>query len=160
MLRLRFALPLALALASGTVAAQQYTTLEERMTGAEFKAAGLDKLSAAELAALNAWLQKQAGRTLVATPAAAAPMADRVGFDDAPVRREISSRIVGEFRGWSGGTEFVLENGQVWRQSEAGELTGIAPLQNPKVFIRPGMIGGWSLQVEGYNSRVKVKRIR
>jgi len=29
----------------------------------------------------------------------------------------VESRIRGEFKGWSGDTEFELENGQVWKQS-------------------------------------------
>src|SRR5690625_5867296 len=34
-----------------------FSSLEERMTGKEFKQAGLHKLSEDELAALNAWIQ-------------------------------------------------------------------------------------------------------
>ena len=39
----------------GAAAAQE--ALQDKMTPAEFKAAGLDKLTPAELASLNAWLQ-------------------------------------------------------------------------------------------------------
>ena len=30
---------------------------------------------------------------------------------------QITSRILGEFKGWSGYTKFQLENGQIWQQS-------------------------------------------
>ena len=33
-------------------------------------------------------------------------------------------------------------------------------MTNPKVSIRPGLIGGWRLQVDGYNSVAKVKRVQ
>jgi hypothetical protein len=61
-------------------------TIEQSMTPEEFKAAGLDKLSSAELARLNTWLQNRgqpqaaaAGEPVaaepVAAPVAAAPVA-------------------------------------------------------------------------------------
>ena len=56
------ALPVALCLALAAIApahAQRTVSgdLQSEMTPSEFKAAGLDKLSPAELAALNGWLQ-------------------------------------------------------------------------------------------------------
>ncbi len=35
---------------------------------------------------------------------------------------QITSRILGEFKGWSGYTKFQLENGQIWQQSSEGLL--------------------------------------
>lgn len=65
-------LSLALVLAAGTGQAQESTApLRQQMSAEEFKAAGLDKLSAAELAALEAWLQQRTAGTTVAAPAAA-----------------------------------------------------------------------------------------
>ena len=65
-------LSLALVLAAGTGQAQESTApLRQQMSTEEFKAAGLDKLSAAELAALEAWLQQRAAGIAVAAPAAA-----------------------------------------------------------------------------------------
>ncbi len=154
---------LALALVSGAAFAQTYSTVEERMTGAEFKAAGLDKLSPEELAALNAWLQKQSGRVLAADSGyapMAQPVEDRNGFDDAVARREIHSRLVGDFSGWDGHGRFVLENGQEWQQVDESVLAGIKTLSNPQVTIKPGLISGWKLQVQGYNSTAKVERVK
>lgn len=153
---------LALALISGTVSAQSYSTLEERMTGAEFKTAGLHKLSNEELAALNAWLQKQSGRVLSADAGASSstPSQDRNGFAAVSERTPIDSRLVGDFKGWRGGTRFILENGQEWLQVDKEVLAGIKTITNPAVTIRPGLISGWRLKVEGYNSTVQVKRVK
>ena len=71
---------------------------------------------------------------------------------------EITSRIIGQFDGWTGKTEFRLENGQVWTQSGNGFLK--VSLNNPKVTIEKATFGGFRLSVEGYNSRVKVKRVQ
>lgn len=152
---------LAITLLSGAVNAQSHSTVEERMTGAEYQAAGLHKLTAEELAALNAWLQKQSGRALATSSAraAAAPAEDRSGFENA-ARHTVTSRIAGEFKGWNGGTRFVLENGQEWVQTDAAVLTGIKTLTNPAVTIKPGMFSGWLLNVEGYNSTTRVKRVK
>ena len=71
---------------------------------------------------------------------------------------EINSRIVGKFNGWTGETEFRLDNNQIWKQSGNGFLK--VSMNNPKVKIEAGMFGGYILSVEGYNSRVKVKRVK
>ncbi len=71
----------------------------------------------------------------------------------------IQSRIAGTFDGWSGKTEFPLENGQVWRQSAGGKLVTKA-VESPEVEIRRGFMGVYYLKVEGYNRTVKVQRIK
>ena len=71
---------------------------------------------------------------------------------------EISSKIIGQFDGWDGDTEFKLENGQIWKQSGNGFLK--VSMNNPKVKIKEGTFGGYILSVEGYNSRVKVRRVK
>ena len=71
---------------------------------------------------------------------------------------EISSRIIGQLNGWDGDTEFNLENGQIWQQSGNGILK--VSMNNPKVTVAKGMFGGFILSVEGYNSKVKVKRTK
>ncbi len=69
---------------------------------------------------------------------------------------QITSRILGEFKGWSGYTEFQLENGQVWKQSSEGLL--IVRINNPTVIIKKSFFGTYSLNVEGINSSIKVRR--
>jgi hypothetical protein len=157
---LRAVIACGFALASTIAVAGTFSSLEERMSAAEFKGAGLDKLSPDELASLNAWLQAHAA-SLAAQEARGlrAPAEDRVGFDDAPGRHTVVSRIAGRFDGWNGGTRFELENGQVWQQDESASLT-INPVENPVVTIDPAFMNTWRLRVDGYNQRVKVKRIK
>ena len=63
---------------------------------------------------------------------------------------QITSRILGEFKGWSGYTEFQLENGQVWKQSSEGLL--IVRINNPTVTIKKSFFGTYNLNVVGVNS--------
>ncbi|HIA93447.1 MAG TPA: hypothetical protein EYO10_05635 [Gammaproteobacteria bacterium] len=69
---------------------------------------------------------------------------------------QITSRILGEFKGWSGYTKFQLENGQVWQQSSKGLL--IVRINNPTVTIKKSFFGTYTLNVEGVNSSIKVRR--
>jgi hypothetical protein len=71
---------------------------------------------------------------------------------------EINSRILGIFNGWSGETTFELENGQVWKKTGNGFLS--ANVNNPKINIKKGALGSFTLSVEGFNSSIKVKRIK
>ena len=147
---------------------QSFSSLEERMTAKDFREAGLDKLSDAELKALNAWIERN---VRLADPAVAAAVAQgqavpagaaaasesQVGFENAR-RDEFTSSISGEFKGWFGKTEFHLDNGQVWQQVEDDRFPFTA--QNPKVTITPGAFGSWRLKVEGSNRTTLIKRIR
>ncbi len=142
--------------AVGATQAQQFSSVEERMSAADFKRAGLDKLSEEELAAFNAWLQQDSTRRVaaVATEDRRGMRASRAS-DDAP----ISSRLPGEFTGWSSGTVFRLENGQVWRSIDPDSRLASVRLENPAVTIKRGFLGTWRLKVEGYNTTVKVERV-
>ena len=71
---------------------------------------------------------------------------------------QITSRILGEFKGWSGYTKFQLENGQIWQQSSEGLL--IVRMNNPTVSIKKSFFGTYNLNVEGANSTIKVRRIQ
>lgn len=160
---------LSLSISFPLLAAEGFSSLEEQMTGKEFTAAGLDKLSAEELAALNNWIRGRSLATLDAPVAAAATTAagaeattgDQRGFktkgdeDETP----ITSRLIGRFSGWDGQTVFRLENGMIWVQDDKDTFF-IKPIDNPQVTIEPGMFGSWHLSVEGYNSDCKVRRIQ
>ncbi|MBK8069152.1 MAG: hypothetical protein IPK27_16450 [Rhodanobacteraceae bacterium] len=165
----RALLAIAFAVVSLPVLAQSQTfsSLEERMTAKDFRDAGLDKLSEVELKALNAWIERNVrladpavaaavaqGQTV---PAAAPASESMVGFENAR-REEFTSSIPGTFKGWSGKTQFTLENGQVWEQIENDQFS--ANLESPRVTIKPGLFGSWRLRVEGYNRTTLVKRIR
>lgn len=150
----------ALLLIAAPVAAQQ--AIQTQMTPDEFKATGLDKLSADELARLNAWL----GRTIeTETEKAAATAKKEVeeenrGFFNFGSSEPVVGRIVGEFRGFSRGREYTLDNGQVWRQTDAATLSG-ARRDGPEARITPSLVGNaWYMAIEGYNTRAKVERIK
>jgi hypothetical protein len=53
----------------------------------------------------------------------------------------------------------VLTNGQVWEVTDEPRTFRISAT-DPVVRIEPGLLSAWYLSVEGYNSRVKVKRIK
>lgn len=150
-------LALILLAAMGTVAAQnQSPTLEERMSQAEFRAAGLDKLSPEELQRLNVWLQSHGGgATTKYVTASGAP----VFYPDSVERGVIETRITGAFTGWRGKTVFKLDNGQEWQQSESGQ---VAPgeFDNPAVKIKPMLLGSWLMVVDGCGCSVRVQRIK
>ncbi len=143
-------------LAAGAASAQQFSTLEERMTYAEFKAAGLEKLTPEELAALNSWLAGKSSGAVAATPAV-----DNRGFDGRTgAGGAVVSTVAGPFKGWKGkGDRITLANGQVWEVSDSGTRLSVS-LENPTVTIERGMLDAWFLRVDGYNARARVKRIK
>lgn len=148
-------LALALLTATGNAAAQGFSTVEERMSAAEFREAGLDTLTEAQLQALNAWLQRD--RRCVA--ADAAPDSRGLRADAQDDEADIVSTLPGTFTGWQGGEVFTLANGQVWRSTDPGSALRGVNLTNPRVTISKGLFGSWRLKVEGYNTSVKVERI-
>lgn len=151
---------LILALGTTVACAAGFSSIEERMNGQEFSAAGLDKLSPEELAQLNAWLQANWPSQTAATPYPA--MADSRGLSEPRASRDaIVSRLDGEFTGWTTRSVFRLENGMVW-EATGGSFTPLStrPLQNPTVIIEPALLGAWLLRIEGYNATLRVKRVK
>ena len=145
-----------LAAIAGTATAQTFSTLEERMSAAEFERAGLSKLSPEELAALNAWLQAKHPNSGAGPTDLRGLAPQRTRDDGAP----IASRLVGSLDGFRTGTVFRLENGQVWRSVDTeNRLEGVR-LDAPGITIRKGMFGTWRLKVDGYNVSAKVERVQ
>ncbi len=156
-----------------TVLAQtSFSSLEEQMTGKDFEAAGLEKLTPDELAALNAWIRSRslatldtpkAGSGAVYTGSAATQSGDTRGFETEQARNAdrstITSRIVGTFTGWDGQTVFTLENGMIWEQADKDKFY-VKAVENPVVTIEPGAFRTWKLSVEGYASDCRVERIQ
>lgn len=142
--------------AAGAAGAQtQAPTLEERMSQSEFHATGLDQLSAAQLQQLNAWLSAHGGASVQYVSPSGAPIFET----DTGDRQTIDSSIVGEFFGWRGNTVFTLENGQKWQQSETGAQQSSSKLVNPKVIIKPMLMGSWLMYVDKCGCSVRVKRV-
>lgn len=157
-------------------AASAQQTIQQRMTAEEFRAAGLDRLSAGELANLNRWLQQQPqpdpaaaaeqaiaqaraeGREQAQREAAAAAATGAAGRRAATPSEPVQSRIAGDFSGFARGRRYTLENGQVWEQTDASRLDGVR-ISNPAVTVAPGFFGVWYLRIDGYNTRAKVQRV-
>ncbi|MCF3651191.1 hypothetical protein [Synoicihabitans lomoniglobus] len=152
------------------------------LTRAERDAIGLASLSEAQIAALEAAVERYvAGRSEVAVAAATAEVRsevsaakavwgdsgenDNTGFlERAKVLllpgtkieyAALSSRLKNEFRGWKPGTEFVLENGQIWRVTE-GKYWSPQEDAGKAVTINPGAFGGFFIAIEGVRQTPKV----
>jgi hypothetical protein len=157
-IRPRHLLPflMTLPLCGVTAMAQQPSTgLQQRMSAAEFKAAGLDKLTPQELQNLNDWL---GGHPKVVTK-----MVDSHGepafYADKGKREKIYTRVKGHFGGWSGSNEYTLDNGQVWKQIGSDTVQCMTG-DNPETKVKPSAMGNWLMYVSGCNDSVHVKRIR
>lgn len=150
------ALILVLPLSAGALAQSPTPTFEERMSQAEYKAAGLDKLTPEELKFLNEWIQAKG------VSQAGAPMIKADGskeFYAGGVERQlIESNIVGDFYGWSGRTRVTLENGQVWEQAESGAKGGHR-ISSPAVRVKPMSMGSWLMYVDDCSCDMRVKRV-
>lgn len=143
--------------------------LQQQMSPAEFKAAGLDKLSPAELTALNGWLQGKVAAVAADTREQVREQAREEGRQEVIVKNRgffdfgsnepITSTLQGEFRGFGKARKFLLANGQEWEQSDDTVLSGVRKT-NPTVSISPGLLGVWYLRVDGVNTRAKVRRTK
>ena len=162
---------LASILCTSVFGADGFSSLEEQMTGKEYSAAGLDKLTPEELAVLNNWIRNHSVATLDKPKAGSSTVAAAGGTetgdmrglknksDDDEDRTPITSRIIGSFSGWDGHAIFKLENGMIWEQDDKDKFY-IREIQNPEVTIKPGMFGSWHLSVDGYSSRCRVERLQ
>lgn len=142
----------------------------------EFTAAGLQKLTPAEMERLEQLIAARERRS--AAPAEAGKSSAMTGdgkksgpgwfralvtlqeTQERPEAAEaIESRLVGDYQGWSGRTAFRLENGQIWQQID-GKQRYDDSRAAPKVKVYPGLLGSYWLEVEGVNERVKVKPVK
>lgn len=164
----RLFLSIALSAASACAFAQETAIepLRDAMSDSEFKAAGLDKLSPSELAALDAWLQQRVGqKTAQAVEQAKQEGRKEVeqetrGFFDFGTSEPIASTIVGAFNGFADGRQYTLANGQVWEQVEPASLAGVRRT-DPVVKITPSRFGNtWFMKIDGYNTAAPVRRIK
>ncbi len=149
-MRNRFAMPLSIVLAAAaftTVSAPPaYVPLEQRLTAEQMRNTGLDGLSEAQLRELNA---------ILAADAQLAPAA--------PAKREatrapVEARLVGRFTGWRTGTVFTLDDGSRWQVSEGS--FDARPVEAPRVTVKPGLLSGWYMHVEGQPVVASVRRAR
>jgi hypothetical protein len=72
----------------------------------------------------------------------------------------ITSRLLGRFNGWSGGTIFRLENGQTWVQTNSSDSLWVPTMASPEVEIRSSKLGGWKLYLKGKGFWLRVRRLK
>jgi hypothetical protein len=158
------------------VAAQTtFPGLKAVLSAAEWKRAGLDRLTPDEIGVIDAALiRNQAGTTAqlqtelakartVATTTTAPAAAQSPGlmsrfglplFDEGewrtmpPLRAKVTK--------WEGGNRFRLDNGQVWEGHEA--ITYDLPGKDIEIQARPH--GQYALVVDGVNTTLRVMRLR
>jgi len=148
-------------------AVDSFSSLEEQMTGKEFDAAGLEKLSPQELDELNAWIRKHSLATLATAPSKAGSTVSEASTDSRGLKSDkgdddtstITSKLVGKFSGWDGQTVFKLENGMIWAQASKKKFY-TEEIDSPTVTVKHGMFGSWRMYFEEVDEDVKVKRIQ
>ena len=144
---------LAVLIAAMPAMAQQFSSLEERMSAADFRAAGLDTLTPQQLQFLDDWLRTHEQTKMVS--ASGGP----VFYPDSQPRDKFTTHLVGNFSGWGGHSVFTLDNGQVWKQAESGAYS-CPDVDDPEVTIKPMILGSWLMYVQGCNQSVRVERVK
>jgi len=128
----------------------KFPGIKSLMSVDELKASGLEKLSEAELSALNRWLVRYTAQD-------ASSMKRNVAEIKKEANKDIHSHIKGVFTGWHGETKFYLQNGQVWQQRH--NRSWKTRLSNPKVVISRNMFGFYEMKILEANKAVAVKRL-
>jgi hypothetical protein len=155
------------------------------LTPEEFKAAGLDKLSPAELAKLNALVNgqhtveiakireettvkvraettAQVKAEIAAKPAQPESFLHRMKVVLTPGTdisyETIETQLVGKYRGFEPGTVLTLANGQKWRVVEGSYWSPARDENKPrKVKVSPGTLGSFFIEIEeGGRAKVKI----
>jgi hypothetical protein len=132
---------------------QSGKVLQDSMTAQEFKAAGLEKLSAEELANLNAWLQgyRQATETKAAEKATAETtkkVTEEVTAQAHQRLNRVESRVDGRVPHLTGHSMIKLEDGTVWRQANAEDRYSSPAIDHPKAVVTRGVFG-WKMRISG-----------
>jgi hypothetical protein len=117
-------------------------SIKEMMSPEEFKAAGLNKLSADELQKLDAWLQGYRQVTEQTAEKKATARAERTKMD------VLVSRVDGSFYGLTGRTVIRLEDGTVWKQANADDRFRPKNPDHPAAVVIHGVFG-YKMQIEG-----------
>jgi hypothetical protein len=156
-------------------------TFSGGLSPGDFAAAGLSKLTPAELARLDELVQgHQAGAVTKAKEETATQVAAQVRAEEkvAEKRREesfvdrmkvmlkpgteisystLESTIPPPFRGWHKGSVIELSNGQTWAVTDEDDFYG-PPTRAPiKATIIPGSMGSFFMVIEGFGkARVKI----
>ena len=119
---------------------EQSGDIQQEMTPEEFKASGLEKLSPAELAKLNHWLQGYREK--------AVKVAEKKASEHE--KREKLELIVSRYNGvWTGvtpGEIIELEDGSKWRLANKDEHYG-GHADHPAIAVYKAGFFGWKMRV-------------
>ncbi len=158
-------LGLLLALVTAPLAAETFPGLKGLLSEAEWKRAGLDRLSPDQIGVIDAALIRHLARQPAPAPAAAeaaASAVERPGWlqrfglptfnDDWRHAPPLRAKVVA----WESANRFRLDNGQVWEGFEAirEDLVG------KEIEIQARRNNQYALFVEGRNTAVRVYRLR
>jgi hypothetical protein len=132
------------------LAEENFPGIEKLMTPEEIQAAGISRLTAVEIKALDDWLVRYTAK-----------QAPDLNVRNDEVRRvfleDVETSIVGRFVGWSGKTRFKLANGEVWQQRYGKSFN--TNLMDPKVVLKRTWAGTYELYVIEADRAIGVKRV-
>jgi hypothetical protein len=136
------------ALVVTAMAAPTEKTFSHRLSDADFKAAGLDKLTPAERARLDELIaaDKPAVRAAETTVRPAAPETMR-------------GKIAGDLSGWEEGSVLTFEDGSRWQVVSKGRYRAAPVRQSPKVELFPLASGDYVMTVDTVPRRAQVRRV-
>ncbi len=120
-------------------------SIKEVMSPEEFRAAGLNKLSADELQKLDAWLQ---GYRQVTEQAAEKKATAKASAESHAKMDLLVSRVDGTFNGLMGRTVIRLEDGTVWKQANADDRYRPKVTDHPAAAVIHGVFG-YKMRIEG-----------
>lgn len=153
------------------------TSLRDRLTPEEFAKAGLGRLSASELTALESALDAhgwpaatttpapEANASGASSPAVTSPPKAQLGDEQImakqatkPTSQVLVARVRGTMDGCDGKSTFALDNGQVWQQRNGDAFYFGRTLSNFEVVITRGPLG-YRLQIIDLDRVIAVKRV-
>ena len=149
---------LLLCLSAGFAAAQTtFPGLKAILSDAEWKRAGLDRLTPDEIGVIDAALIRQQAGATATTPQLNPGMMQRFGlplFDEGDWRTK--PPLKARFVKWEGGNRFHLDNGQVWEGFDpiTYDLAG----KDLEIQARPH--GQFALVIDGVSTTLRVMRLR
>jgi hypothetical protein len=144
---------------AGRAQDDNFRGLQQAMPADVYERAGLRKLTSDERAALDEFLRGYvAGKQQDAAAVAAASAVEQAVKERKVQTPDVfESRIAGTFKGYGLRTLLPLENGQVWKPTNA-EIVSYSPMQSPAVVIYRDVFGH-KMFIEGA-SMVRVKRVK
>ncbi|MFI5355973.1 MAG: hypothetical protein ACHQ4G_01420, partial [Opitutales bacterium] len=161
-----------LLLAPAAFADTTFPGLQAIMTRDEFSAAGLDRLTPAQLGAVNAAIERHLNGVVHAEAQQQAEqivqkkieqhdkkgLLQRFGLPEVSLTEAWKDEpsLKAKCVGWVGGNSFKLDNGQVWEGVEPITVE----LANRDIEIAPRPMNAFCLYVDGKNTTIRVTRLK